>query len=176
MEVIVTVFLLTLIMTSLFFALTRSEFSNSIVSAKADLQVKVRTVIDWIVKDTRQSNLIQINTNSPTQDHIKFKQVTGINNVTGEYTFSSTYIEYDYDSGTDVLTRNEIDADGTTVLRSWDFDNIMESPFYSDVATPLAANAILSSKKLVIVIAGQCQVRGTTLDLSVTEEVKIRNE
>ena len=176
MEVIVTVFLLTLIMTSLFFALTRSEFSNSMVSAKVDLQVKVRTIIDWIVKDVRQTNLIQINSNSPAQDHIKFKQVTGINNATGDYTLSSTYIEYDYDSDAKVLTRNEIDTDGTTVLRSWTFDNIMESPFYSDVAVPLAGNAILSTKKLVIVIAGQCQVRGTTLDFSVTEEAKIRNE
>ncbi len=169
-------FLLAIIMSSLFFTLTRGEFCNTMISAKTDLQLRVRMVMDWIVKDVRQTNLIQINSNTPTQDHIKFKQVTGIDNTTGSYTLSSNYIEYNYDSAIHTLTRNEIDSDGTTVLRTWSFDNIMQSPFYSDVGFPLTNGAILTSKRLIVIIEGQNQAKGAVLDFSLTEGVKIRNE
>ncbi len=172
---LVTTFLLLTVISTLFLTLTKGELFNDITSQKVDLQAKVRRILDWVVKDVRQTNLIQINTNSPSADYIKFKPVTGING-TGDYTLSTNYIEYSYDAASDTLTRNEVD-DGGTVLNSWFFDNITQSPFYSDAGVPLAAGAILTSKKLVIVISGQDQVRGSLpLTVSLTAEVKIRNE
>jgi competence protein ComGC len=175
-EVLVVAFILTVIIGSLFLTLTTGELSSSISSEKTDLQAKVRLVMDWIIKDVRQTNLIQINTNAPSADHIKFKKVTGIDNATGNYTLSSNYIVYSYDNTLQRLTRNEVD-DGGTILNSWVFSNITQSPFYSDTGVPLAPGGILTSKKLIIIILGQSQFRNSlTLNSSLTEEVKIRNE
>lgn len=175
-EVLVVVFLLTIILTALALTLTTGQFSNSVGSAKADLQAKVRRITDWIVRDARQTCLIQINNNSPSQDHIKFKKVTGVDEGTGDYTLAANYIEYDYDGSSDTLTRNEVN-DAGSVLNSWTFDHITQSPFYAAAGDPLDAGDILSSKKLVVVIAGESQVNSSlTLNFSLTEEVKIRNE
>jgi type II secretory pathway pseudopilin PulG len=175
-EVLVAAALLITVISALFLTLSKGELFNDITSKKADLQAKARRILDWVAKDVRQTNLIQINTNSPSADYIKFKQVTGIDNTTGNYTLSTNYIEYSYDSASDALTRNEVD-DGGVVLNSWPFDNITQSPFYSDAGVPLAAGAILTSKKLVIVISSRDQVRGSLpLTVSLTEEIKIRNE
>lgn len=178
-EALVVVFLLTIILTALVLTLTTGQSSNSIALAKADLQAKVRRITDWIVRDARQTCLIEINSNTPSQNHIKFKKVTGVNEGTGNYTLAANYIEYDYDAAQDTLTRNEVNDVGV-VLNSWEFDHITQSPFYAAQGNPLDAGDILTSKKLVIIIAGQDQitVRGSplTLSFSLTEEVKIRNE
>lgn len=164
------------ILAALFYSLTSSEFLSVVSSAKTDLQAEVRQAIDWIAKDVRQTNLIQINTNNPSGSHIKFKKVTGIDNSTGNYALSDNYIEYDYDAVSGDLVRNEVD-DGGTILQSWVFHNITQAPFYSSQGVVLAPGDILNSKKLVVVIAGQGQVRSSlTLNFSLTGEVKIRNE
>lgn len=175
-EVLIVVFILTIIISALFFTLTTGQFSNAVISAKADLQAKVRGAMDWVVKDVRQTNLIQINTHNPSVNHIKFKKVTGIDNATGQYTLSSNYIEYNYDSASGELTRKQVDETGS-VLGSWTFNNITQAPFYVAPEDPLDPGDILTSKKLVIVIAAQTQVRNSlTLNRTLTEEVKIRNE
>jgi prepilin-type N-terminal cleavage/methylation domain-containing protein len=175
-EVLVVAFILGIIIMALFLTLTTGEFSSSVSMAKTDLQAKVRRVMDWIVKDVRQTNPIQINTNNPTANHIKFKKVTGIDNDSGNHTLSSNYIEYNYTSVSGSLTRNEVSEDGS-MLHSWVFSNITQSPFYTATEVPLATDGILTSKKLIIVITGQSQVRNSlTLNQTLTEEVKIRND
>jgi len=172
----VVAFLLVILIFALLTTLNTGELSNSISSAKADLQSQARRVMDWIIKDTRQTSLIQINNNNPAGNHIKFKQVTGINNATGDYTLSTDFIEYNYDSDLEQLTRSVVQDDGT-VLRSWVFSNITESPFYSTAGVALAADAILTSHKLVAVIAEEKVVNvNLTLSFSLTEEIRIRNE
>jgi len=111
-------------------------------------------------------------------NHIKFKQVTGIDNTTGAYTLSANYIEYNYDSASDNLTRNVIN-DGGSVVQTQSFDNVTQAPFYVDDAlqNPLDPGDILTSKKLVVVIAAKNQVKvSLTLNWTLAEEVKIRNE
>lgn len=178
-EILVAAFILIIVIGALHLTLTTGEFSNSLNSAKTDLQAEVRQVLDWIVKDVRQTCLIQINTNSPSENHIKFKQVTGIDNATGNYTLSPNYIEYSYNSVSQQLTRSEVDGTGS-ILRSWVFNNITQSPFYTAAGVPLAAGDILTSKKLVIVIPARNPVllRGSslTLNFSLTGEARIRNE
>lgn len=175
-EILVSAFVLLIIITALFLSLTTGEFSHSLSSAKVDLQAKVRRAMDWMVKDVRQTNLIEINTNNPSGNHIKFKQVRGINNATGSYALSSNYIEYSYDNITDGLTRNEVNASGS-ILRSWVFSNISEASFYTAPGVLLAPGDVLASKKLIITVSGTTQVRNSlNLNYSLTEEVKIRNE
>jgi len=175
-EVMVCAFILTVIMASLFMVLNIGEFSYPLHSGKIDLQAKVRQVLDWIVRDARQTNLIQINTNAPSVNHIKFKQVTGIDNATGAYTLSANYIEYNYDSVSDNLTRNVVNGSGS-LLQSQAFDNITQPPFYAALGNPLDPGDILTSKKLIVIIAGRSQVKNyITLNFSLAEEVKIRNE
>lgn len=176
-EVLVVCLILSVLLAALFVGLTSGNFSSSVSSAKVDLQSKIRIIMDWILRDVRQTNLVEINTNAPTADHIKFKKVTGIDNNTGNYTLSADFIEYTYNSASSELTRNEIDGATGSILKSVVFSNMTQSPFYSAPAVPLAPGDILTSKRLVIVIAGRNQVRNSlVLNLTLTEEVKIRNE
>ena len=179
-EVLFVVSILGIIISALFFSLTRGEFSSAVSSAKADLQAKVRSIMEWVTKDVRETSLGQINTpdNNPSVNHIKFRKVTGIDGA-GGYTFADHYIEYDYDSALSQLTRNKIDVTSGAILQSSVFDNITQSPFYVGVGPPLDPlddGKILTSKKLLIIIAGQSQVKNSlTLNFSLTEEVKVRN-
>lgn len=178
-EILFVLSILGIVISALFFSLTRGEFSSAVSSAKADLQAKVRSIMEWVTKDVRETNLVQIDTNNPTVDHIKFRKVTGIDD-TGSYTFADHYIEYNYDNTPAQLTRNKIDVTSGAILQSLVFDNITQSPFYVAVGVPLeqspSAGNILFYKKLLIVIAGQSQVKNSlTLNFSLTEEVKVRN-
>jgi prepilin-type N-terminal cleavage/methylation domain-containing protein len=176
-ELLVVVFIMGMIMAGLFLSLTKGEFASSVSMSKADLQAKIRRIMDWIVKDARQTNLIQINANDhdPTGNHTKFKTVTGIDSG-GNYTFSTNYIEYNYTSASEELVRHEVNETGS-ILQSWVFNNITQSPFYTATGVPLAPGGILSSKKLIVVISGESQVRGSlVLNQTLTAEVKIRND
>ncbi|MDP3732713.1 MAG: prepilin-type N-terminal cleavage/methylation domain-containing protein [Candidatus Omnitrophota bacterium] len=175
-EVLAVVFISSVVIAALFLTLTTGEFSNSTISAKTDLRAKVRRIMDWIIKDVRQTNLAEINNNNPSLNHIKFKLVTGIDDITGSYTLSPNYIEYDYNNVSGELTRNEVDETGL-ILQGWVFNNITQPPFYTAPGVPLVADGILASKKLVVVIVGQNQVRSSlTLNSSLTEEARVRNE
>jgi prepilin-type N-terminal cleavage/methylation domain-containing protein len=174
-EILVTVFILSIIIAALFLTLNTGEFSNTVASTRVDLQSQVRRLIDWIAKDVRQTSLIEINNNGPSVSHIKFKKVIGIDG-SGNYLLSSNYTEYSYNSTTSELLRNELD-NGGSVLRSWVYTNITQAPFYTAVGVPLVGGDILNSKKLVIVISGQSLVRNILpLNFTLSEEVKIRNE
>lgn len=168
-EVLASTLILSIILAALLITFNIGNLSNTLSTAKVDLQANVRQIIDMIANDVRQTNLIQINTNAPSVNHIKFQQVTGIDNTTGNYTLSPNYIEYTYDTVLATLTRS-------TVAGSRVFTGITQSPFYSEVGIPLAWGGILTSKKLVIIISGRSQVRGALIDFSLTGEVKVRNE
>lgn len=178
-ELLIAGFILSAIIGALFLSLTAGDSSTTLGLAKADLQAKVRLIMEWIVKDVRQTNLAEIDTHNPSGDYIKFRKVTGIDNITGSYTLSPDYTEYNYTSVSGELRRNEVDDTGS-ILRSLVFSNITQSPFYTEIGVALTESPnpgnILSAKKLVIIIAAQGQVRsGLVLNFSLTEEVKIRN-
>ena len=175
-ELLIASVIFSVILACLFFLLNIGQLSFSINSAKLDLQSYVRLVMDRLIKDVRDTNILEINSNNPSVNHIKFRKVTGIDNNSGSYTLSANYIDYDYNIATGELIRSIIDGTGT-VLQSSIFDNIVQSPFYSAPATPLVAGAILSSKSLFAVISSEKQTRNSKIiNFSLTEEIKIRNE
>lgn len=183
-EIMVAMFILTIIVAALYATLNTGQTSGAYVSARTDLQANVRLLMDLIVKDVRQTNLLEINSNGPSVDHIKFRKVTGIDNATGSYTVEANYIEYSYDSDEKQIIRQEVDQSGA-VLESWTYGNdsqispfyITESPFYVAEGDGLDANDILTHKKLYIKITGQTKVWNASLpDFSLAQEVKVRNE
>jgi type II secretory pathway pseudopilin PulG len=157
-ELFVAAGILSLILAALFISITSGDLSSAVSSAKSDLQGKLRLIMDWITKDVRSTNIIEINTNSPSAGYLKFKKVTGIDNITGNYTLSPDYTEYSYNSTSGELTRSEINGTTGEILRTVPFNNITQSPFYTTQGVPLVPGGIL------------------TLNLTLTEEVKIRNE
>lgn len=180
-EIIVTAFILSIVFAGLFITLNTTEFSHSVSSAKVDLQAEVRRVIDWIIKDVRQTVSYEVASNGPSDTHIKFKRVQGLNTVTGDLILSSDYIEYEYDSLSQKITRRVIDGATGDILQSWDFNNIIEAPFYTrddlNNIVPLNDDDFTNyGNKFIVTIMGQKQVRGSlNINFTLTEEVKIRN-
>ena len=173
-EVLVVSLILGVLTAGLLMTLIIGDRSSAISSAKADLQAKVRLILNMIIRDVRQTKPFEINSNDPRVDHIKFRPVSGFNIVTGLHIPSLNYIEYVYDVNTRQLTRNIIDA-SNNLLQSTTFDNITATRFRSDVTEDLGPGTI--DEKLIITITAQSQVRkNLTLNYSLSEEVKIRNE
>jgi len=169
----------TALMSGIFFALSSGELSGTFSSARADQQGEVRRTLDWIVNDIRQTVSWEIANNSPSPEHIKFRQVEGWNTATDTFLLSANYIEYTFDINTNTVTRSLVDGSGNT-LQSWVFNNIVQAPFStinsSGLTVPLNSGDLLTSTKIVVLISGQNQIRGKTITYSLTEEVKIRNE
>lgn len=175
-ELLIVALILGVILSGLFATLNIGNFSFSTSSAKLELQSYVRLTMERLIRDIRDTNLLEINNNNPSTNHIKFRKVSGIDNSTGMLTFSPDYIEYNYNNVSNELSRYIVHEDGT-ILRNSTYSNIMQAPFYSAPGDPLAAGEILSSKSLVIVIASQKQVKDSLfLNFSLAEEVAIRNE
>lgn len=180
-EVLLVSFILGVVLVGLFLTLNIGQRSFSLSSAKVDLQSQVRAVINWVINDVRDTNPIEINSNDPGPDHIKFRKVTGIDNSTGNYAVTANYIEYTYNPASFTLTRSEVDPGGV-VLKSIPFYEITQSPFYNGLGGVLQTGDIIRSwdtggKRLIIVISGRKQLRGSEiLDFSLTEEAKVRNE
>ena len=169
-EVLVVGFILSVIISGLLMTLIIGDRSISISSAKADLQAKVRLILNMVIREVRQTKPSEIDSNDPRVDHIKFRPVSGFDIVTGLLTFSPDYIEYVYNVNTRQLTRNKIGNNP----QSTTFDNITATRFRSDVAEDLGPGTI--DEKLIITITAQGQANRLTLNFSLTEEVKIRNE
>ncbi len=140
----------------------------------------MRRILDWIVRDVRQAVSWEIANNSPGAAHIKFRKVDSWDTGMDSLVLSSEYTEYDYDSTNKILTRKTLAQDGS-ILQAWAFNNITEDPFYTRDATGeivvLNETDLRTNKRLIAVITGERQVRqGSNITLSLTEEVKIRNE
>lgn len=179
-EVLFSALLTGLLLAGFFYALTTGELSNTFSSAKADLQAQVRMMMDWILKDARQTVSWDIANNNPSDTHIKFRQAQGWDTANNTLLLNSDFIEYAYDANAKTITRKGLDAAGNTI-QSWVFDNIISSPFYTinsggDIVS-LNSTDLLTSARLVVLISAQKQVRGAlNTSCSLTGEIKIRNE
>lgn len=185
-EALLSSVLLAAIFSALFLTLSIGQLSNPVNSARAELQDHARRLLFWIARDVRDTSSGEIAANSPSSDHIKFRQVEGLDTSTGYYILSSGYIEYVYDSTNKKITRNTLDALGN-VLQSWVFENITGSPFFTrdsfGAVVALNSSYLLSSKKLIVDINVEksvCEVKVNqgclNLTFSLSEEIKIRNE
>lgn len=161
-EILVTVLILVVIFSGLFFVLNIGRFSSTTSSEKLELQEQVRRVTDWIVKDVRQTVAYQIANNQPSSTHIKFKVCLGHDG--NDRIWSDDFIEYTYDSDLNRLIRADYDTG-----QIWNFDNIIAEPF--DIG------AVSSNNALVVTITGQRQRIGLpNMTSTLTANIKIRNE
>jgi type II secretory pathway pseudopilin PulG len=159
-ETLVVAGIIGIIFSALFSVLNLSNLSHSIVSTKLSLQAEARRVIEWIVKDARQTSAYQISNNNATSSYIKFKTCAGHNGTS--LLWNSDFIEYDYNSSSQILTRTDYSTGDT-----WDFYDIVANPF--DVSG--LANNILG-----VTIDVQKDVIGTVEPrVNLTTEIKIRN-
>jgi len=176
----VAVLLSAVVFSVLVVALSVGNSTQAISTAKIELLANAREAKEAVAKDVRQSIAWEIANNSPTQDYMKFRQVTGWNAATSTLTLSSNFVEYVYTAAAQTLVRNTLNPSGT-VLSSRTFNNITASPFYTVNTTNdivlLNQADLLNSRRLVITITSQRLARaGQNLTLNLDEEVKIRNE
>lgn len=176
----VTAFIAVLVVAGLFMTLNMGQFSSSVGSTKLDLQSKVRRALYFVVTDARQATCAEIANNAPAADYIKFRKAEGINTTSGTYILNDTYVEYDYNSSSETLTRNLTYANGT-VFRSLAFANITAAPFYTRDSGGLVVNltqsALLVSRRLIVNMTGTNSVSSTfNLTYPLSAEIKIRNE
>lgn len=179
-EVLFSTLLIALLMSGFFYALSTGELSNTFSSAKADLQAEVRRTIDWIIKDVRQTVSWDIANNNPSDAYIKFRQAQGWDTTNNVLLLNSDFIEYVYDANAKTITRKGLDAGGNTI-QAWTFNNIISPPFYTinsgGAVVALNSTDLLTSRRLVVVISAQKQVKGAlNTSCSLTGEIKIRNE
>jgi len=179
LEVLVTLTIFGAIVAAMFTSLSIGKFSFSIGSSKVEVQAKARLITDWIVKDSRQALLADIINNNPSDFHIEFRQVTGIDITTGQYTLSPDSIDYTYDSTTQKIIRGVIDSAGNTT-ETREFNNIISPPFFSvdGAGTTVALTGVdlANSQRLIVVIQTRKQLRGTiSMPHIIRAEVKIRN-
>jgi type II secretory pathway component PulJ len=171
-----------LIIGAMFYALSTGEYSKTVSSARVEVQAEARRTLDWIAKDVRQTVSWDMAdaSNSPSDSHIKFRKVEGWNATTELLLLSNNYTEYAYDSDSHTIMRRLSDSDNNT-LGEWTLNNIVQPPFYtrdsSESIVSLNSGDLLTSRKLIIDIVGQKQIRGSlNATATLTEEVKIRNE
>lgn len=179
-ELAIASLILLVISACLFMTLNIGQLSFPVISTKIEVQSKVRLAMDWILKDLRQaiSWNIASDPNNPTVDHLKFNLWTW-NSVTNTWDLSNSYIEYIYDANSKTLTRTRVENGQTMVL---EFSDLDDSPFYTtyvvvnDPSNVLEAVQLRNNRKLIIVLKGLKNVRGTlNVPFNLKAEVKIRN-
>jgi hypothetical protein len=194
MEFIISAFLVSVISAGLFMSFNIGQRSSMLTSPKVDLQAKVRQVLDIICRDVRQTISWEIAdaNNNASDSHIKFRLVQGWDKDTSNISFKKEeddtdyyyYVEYTYSAGAQTITRTQTKvrvSDLAVISTSTrTFSNITAVPFYTrnTSGTKVALNQadLLTSRRMVIVVMGTTQVRGLTYQLSLEEEVKVRNE
>jgi len=146
--------------------------------AKVDVQAKMRGVLDWITMDVRQAPSWDIANNVPTPTHIKFRRVQNVDTATGNYILEATFVEYDYDGNTDILTRRIVNVDGT-VVNALTFSDIAAFEFSTidnnGITVALNENDLRNSRRLVITLTGHVHARTIIINVPLSEEVKVRN-
>ncbi len=168
-------------MAGLCVTLTIGETSRSISTVQVDLQANVRQVLDTVARDFRQTISWEIANNAPSTTYAKFRPVEGWDTASDTLLLGGNYTEYSYNAAATRLTRNILNSAGT-VISSRSFYNITAAPFYTvDISdnsiVPLTSAALLGSGRVVVAITGAGLARqGRTLNYTLTEEVKVRNE
>ena len=179
-EVLIVVFILSVIIAGLILALNIGQFSNTVTSAKLDLDASVRQLLPWILKDVRQAVKWEIasDANQPSTTHIKFKQVQGWDSAVEAWVWSDDSIEYEYDPALKKITRRLIDKNGN-IIQTREFKDIIEAPFYTrydDTVKEFKKEDLQTNGLLIIVISVQKQAGGSlSIPFTLKAEAKIRN-
>jgi type II secretory pathway pseudopilin PulG len=186
-EALITAAILSLVGIGLFYAVAKKDSFYDRNMANIDLQAQLRTTLDFIANDVRQTSSWDIANNEPTPTHIKFRKVLGINTLTSGYLYENNYIQYDYSSSEKRITRSIVDASGNIISRL-NFGNIVNGiaidnfsfSTYNSAGGVVLLNKddLLYSKKLITAFRVEKKITGsaTLVNLSSSEEVKIRND
>ena len=163
-EVLVTVFLFTILMgVSLELLLTGLD-SFSVNRNRTELQQELRKSIDWIKEDLRQTGsagVTNVLANGTTYTTIIFRTATGAV-AGGTITWSADTVQYLL-GGTGGVQLQRISGATTKVIAQ----NITTLQFKRDAASP--------SVVTVTITASRNQVKGGTISLSYNFKVKMRN-
>jgi type II secretory pathway pseudopilin PulG len=160
-EIMVTVFILSVVSAGLFMALRIGDFSNVLNSEKVDIQAEARRTMECIAKDVRQTTGYEIANNNPSESYLKFRLCRGHDG--SNLIWSANYVEYNYDSTNHILLRVDNNTGET-----WQFNNIAAAPFN--------VSEVLTNKKLYLTITIEKQEpRAPPITFTLTGEVKIRN-
>jgi type II secretory pathway pseudopilin PulG len=160
-EVLISALILSFVVAGVFMVLNVGRFSISVNSVKLQTQQESRTILDWIVKDLRQTTSSEIIANEPSASHIKFRLCNGYSYEDQQITWGN-YIEYTYNGEEKKLTRQDY---GTG--RLWQF---------YDVSGIIFDTTLLSQGKLGVSVGVQKQTSsGLILYSTLSSEVEIRN-
>jgi hypothetical protein len=169
--------ILFIILSALVMTLNVGEMASCIGSAKVDLEAEVKMLVDWITRDIRQAKIQELYNNTPTTDHVKFNLWVW-DNATFEQQNTDQYVEYEYDSPNQTLSRRLIEDDATA--NEWNFTDISMSPFYTsytnETVNSFNSTILLNTRRLIVAIKKSKTVRNRPLNSTMVEEVKIRNE
>ena len=161
-ELLVGVALLSMLFIAVAPMMNIGEISTSRDLEKIRLHADLRQLIHQITRDVRQTTAQEINNNSPTTSHIRFRIYTDYNATSQTPVWSSGYIEYNYTSGNQTLIR----SDGNTNI-TMPYNYITNAPF---VITSL------SNSTLVVNMSAQRSFRNSNVTSNLTTEIKIRNQ
>ncbi|MDD5347468.1 MAG: prepilin-type N-terminal cleavage/methylation domain-containing protein, partial [Candidatus Omnitrophica bacterium] len=176
-EAMVVFIILAVIAAALVMTLRVGDFAQSVGSSKADICSDVKMLMDWIVRDVRQAKIQELFNNTPSTGYIKFNLWVWDNDTLAQV-FSDQYVEYEYDSAGEVLTRRFID--GGVTVNEWNFTGVMMPPFYTsytnETINSFSNATLLNSRKVIVAIKRGKTVRNRPLNFTMAEEVRIRNE
>lgn len=174
-EMLIVVFILSIIMTGLFLTFNIGQFSFPITSAKLELQSEARNIMNWITKDLHQAITGNIADNNATTNYIKINLWEWNYTTNLRDTHNNAYIEYFYNGTSRKLTRQYTDASGG--VSTLEFSNITESPFCTNLTTGiLDRNYLRTNNKLNVIVSVEKIIRGTlSVPFILISEVTIRN-
>lgn len=176
-EVLIASFIMIIIMGSLVMTLRVGDLSTAVGTERVDLESDVKMLIQWMTKDIRQAKIQELYNNTPSTDHIKYN-LWEWDNATLSQLKTDEFVEYEYDPSGQVLTRRYI-VDNVTE-HEVNFTDIAMHPFYTNY-TNESSNSfndtdMLTSRRLIIAIKKEKEVRNSTVNFTMHEEIRIRNE
>mgnify|MGYP001768326132 CR=1 FL=1 len=176
-EILIASFLMIVIMGALVMTLRVGDLSMSVGTERVDVEADVKLLMSWMVKDIRQAKIQELHGNDPATDHIMYNLWEWNNNtLTQENT--NEFIEYSYDAASEALTRRHI-VDGV-IENEVSFTDIKMPPFYTTY-TDESVNGfdpavLLGTRRLIIAVKKQREIRGSVVNFTMVEEIRIRNE
>ena len=179
-ELLVVTLIISFLFGVLFFVLNVGQVSQKVSLERVYLEAELRRFMDCISKDIRQTTAYNIKENSPNSGYIKFKKVTDVNTSGADspLLFSDDYIEYIYSSDGGSMIRRMIYSNGTNQTLFFN-TTLIQAPFYTynstDDIVPLNENDLLNSKKILVNLTAQRNIKNQTINCSLIQEIAIRN-
>lgn len=170
-------FIMIVIMGALVMTLRVGDLSTAVGTDLVDLESEVKMLMHWMSKDIRQAKIQELYNNTPSTDHIMFN-LWEWDNATLSQLKTDEFIEYEYNPSEQVLSRRYI-VDNVTE-QEVNFTDITMHPFYTVYANESSnsfnGTALLTGRRLIVAIKKEKESRGNTINFTMHEAIRIRNE